>query len=139
MTEPVQEPALIRVSIMDLTEDDIKWLIRAIGLSYTGWKAEHVLLAASKGEMTLWRWTPGGIIITQVYAHPATNVLYIWSLAGQQMLRSAKEIKSTLNSYAKERGCGWVEGLAIRKGLERVYGKVLGADPWAVSFRARVE
>lgn len=114
--------------ILALRSDDIVWLGRALRHHYTGMEVRGVIEAADKGEVKLWRLSPG-IIVTRVLSHPRGLEVRVESMAGLKVPMA--DVAEDLKDYAKSLGAKWVGAENAHPALNPRYQRLTGARPVA--------
>ena len=122
---------LQQLSIEDVQEQDLIWLMRALEGNLDGVEPQHVLYKVTIGLAQLWRVeAPGkGIFVTQLLEVPRGLKLEIWWMAGKGIIVQKEMINKDLRDFAKARGCFALSGNVIHKGLCWLYEKAFDAKP----------
>lgn len=118
-----EEPYIIPVSRDMMSEDDLRWLIKATKIAYSNRDPRYWLRMLAFGYVRMWRIENGaeGVILTQLVQRDDGLELFIYSMAGRGIVPALKSIYGQLEKYARDQGCRWVAGNSIHPGLNRYY------------------
>ena len=130
-----------RIEESEIDIDDWFWLKKVADILPCDYNGVDLVRMIAARELFLFRFQEKcqGLILVEIRKHPGGSELYIFALVGKGLLKNSKEIHQEIMNMAKAANCRWVGGIAIRKGLQVLYEKVLHARPLGVAFLQEIE
>jgi len=120
-----------RVGVKDLTEGDLKKIIKITSLHPFGYNASDVMKAEMLGLKQIWRFDKG-LLITMISSHPGGKELLVWGLAGRGVFKPG--FKEACWELARKLNCRWISAGTTGAPQARLYAMKLGIKPRGVCF-----
>lgn len=123
-----------------LTPKEIWQIKTTLELSYDKVKAGKVIALAATGDAQIWRLSGDatGIVVTQVQNKDVFQELFVWIMAGENILPNLTYLLEQLDKMAAYFNCHYVHALAKPK-LARIYTERHGFETDAVSVYREVK
>lgn len=118
----------------DVTETDVKWLIKSIHPHYTGETAETLFDLFLNNRAGILRVHPEGIMTFKVFTHPGGKELRMHTMAGRGIMKNFKEVKKEIHELAKSLECSVITWFAGDRKTERMYEIHSGYDEKSTMF-----
>lgn len=132
---------LKRLRLEDLTENDMRWLIRGTDVLQDGTKPKHLMEDTANGLMQLWRveGAAKGILATQLIRKPNWKVLEIFMVAGEGIFpQYGRALLAECRDVARHMGAERIYCGAQDPRLQRFYEKKLNMVPADLRFTTEV-
>lgn len=129
----------VQLSPSELTPLEVRQIRTTLDLSYDKVDAAKVLAMSATGAAQLWRiyGVATGIVVTQVIDKGTFKELFVWIMAGENLLPNLKQLLTLLDQLAIDCNCRYVHALAKPR-LAAVYVNRHGFRTDAVSVYREV-
>lgn len=127
------------LAVEEITEEDLHWFSVAAQSSPYGHTGDWVLEQVAEKFLIALRIPNIGIVLIQILEHPGGKELYIWGLAGKGIFEKTAEIYDDLRFIAKVHDCEWIGATTARRGVGRVYERLLEAKPFALLYKKEID
>lgn len=121
---------------------DLRWIDAALAVGDYGFTRAYVVEQTGRSLMQVWRVSRvaglEGIVLTRVQQYPNCRVLEVWLLAGRGMMQIADSIRDKLLEYARALECSKLQGQATRKGLQKLYAKLMPVSKETTTYLMEV-
>jgi len=132
---------LRRIGLEDLTETDMRYLIRGTDVLQDGTKPKHLMEDTANGLMQLWRveGAAEGILATQLVRKPKFKVLELFMVAGKGIFpQHGQKLLDEAKAIARHMGAEQIYCGAEDPRLQRFYKEKLGMTPADLRFTTEV-
>lgn len=126
----------MRVSIFhpkDLSEADIKLLVKACQRMYDGSEAVDLVRKCLDGQMSFWR-AENGLFGTSILERGKSRILWIEFVAIPGVRKNLESFFQQLKWIAEEYHCGRISTCVVPGPLQAFYEKTLGLRPKAILY-----
>lgn len=106
----------------ELTPLELRQIQVTLELSYTKVDSSKVLIMAMQGDAQLWRiyGAATGVAVTQILQKDLFRELFVWVLAGKNIMPNLHKLMQILQAFAVDCNCKYVHALALPR-LANVY------------------